>query len=75
MAKAKKQVDVEDDERCTNYIGSKSLCRPDEDNPRRCPDKATHYLMNGPQVNGRVCSACAECLTREFSFVTVKRIA
>lgn len=40
----------------------------------RCPKQATHYLLNGSQINGRACAACAQQLVADFPFLSLRPI-
>jgi hypothetical protein len=57
---------------------TETLCNnnvPDKDNKgRRCSKVATHYLINGSQVQGRVCEQCARLVIKEATFLKMRPI-
>lgn len=46
----------------------------EEGRSARCPNDATYYLMNGAQLQSKVCEACAQVVTRETKFLTARPI-
>jgi hypothetical protein len=40
----------------------------------RCPNAATHYLVNGSKVQGQACEECALKAAKDFKFIELRPI-